>query len=78
MGKRKEMHWLTSVSTILGRKLERMLPDKSPGPDEIHFMLLKQCAAEIARPLADIYQRSFKDGVIPKEWKLAKISLIFK
>ena len=52
--------------------------DKSPGPDEIHPMLLKQCAVEIARPLPDIYQRSFNDGVIPKEWKLANISPIFK
>ena len=60
------------------KKLERLLPDKSPGPDEIHPMLLKQCTAEIARPLADIYQRSFNDGVIPKEWKLANISPIFK
>ena len=55
-----------------------MLPDKTPGPDEIHLMLLKQCAAEIARLLADIYQRSFNDSVIPKEWKLANISPIFK
>ena len=55
-----------------------MLPDKSPGPDEIHLMSLKHCAAEIVRLLADIYQRSFNDGVIPKEWKLANISPIFK
>ena len=41
-------------------------------------MLLKQCAAEIARSLADVYQRSFNDGLIPKEWKLANISPIFK
>ena len=77
MGKRKDMHWLTSVSTILG-KLEMLQPDKSPEPHEIHPMLLKQCAAEIARPLTDIYQRSFNDDVIPKEWKLENISPIFK
>ena len=78
MGKRKVTHWLTSVSTNIRKKLERLLPDKSPGPDEIHPMLLTQCAAEIASPLADIYQRSFNDGVSPKEWKLANISPIFK
>ena len=52
--------------------------DKSPASNEIHPMLLKQCAMEIARPLADIYQRSFNNGVIQKEWKLANISPIFK
>ena len=81
MGKHGEEEGNTLVDFSIDnirKKLERLMPDKSPGPEEIHPMLLKQCAAEIARPLVDIYQTSFNNGVIPKEWKLANISPIFK
>ena len=77
-GKEEENALVDFSIDNIRKKLERLQPDNSPGPDEIHPMLLKQCAAEIVRPLADIYQRFFNDGVISKEWKLANISSIFK
>ena len=43
-----------------------------------HSRFSVQRSDNSAWPLADIYQRSFNDGVIPKEWNLANISSIFK
>lgn len=52
--------------------------DKSPGPDEIHPRVLKEVAAQIAKPLARIYQWSLSSGEVPYQWKLANICPIFK
>ena len=52
--------------------------DKSPGPDEIHPRVLKEVAAQIAKPLARIYQWSLSSGEVPYQWKLANICQIFK
>ena len=58
--------------------LQRIKPDKSPGPDGIHPMLLKTCAGQLAKPLSLIYQASYDEGQLPTDWKLANISPIFK
>jgi len=59
-------------------KLLHLKPDKSAGPDGIHPMLMKECAAEISLPLQLIYQKSFDTGSIPQDWRLANITPIFK
>ena len=59
-------------------RLQRLKPDKSPGLDGIHPMLLKSCAHQVAKPLSLIYQASFDEGQLPSDWKLANISPFFK
>jgi len=66
-----------SQKLVLAR-LQRLKPDKSPGLDRIHPMLLKSCAHRLAKPLSLIYQASFDEGQLPSDWKLANISPIFK
>ena len=46
----------TVMSKLIGLK-----EDKSPGPDNIHFALLRNCARTVALPLTIIYQKSFSD-----------------
>jgi len=60
------------------RKLQRLAPDKSPGPDGIHPLLLKECASMVAAPLSAIYTRSYATGELPAEWKTANVAPIFK
>jgi hypothetical protein len=52
--------------------------DKSPGPDNIHPRVLKECARELAEPLTILFQTSMKEGKIPQEWKEANITPVYK
>jgi len=60
------------------RKLLNLNPDKSFGPDDIHPMLLKECAAAVTEPLSIIFQQLFDTGTLPADWKTANIVPIFK
>ena len=59
-------------------KLKKLSDDKSPGPDGIHPLLLKECATEVAEPLALIFQKSFETSSLPDDWRTANIVPIFK
>ncbi|KFP84538.1 hypothetical protein N311_12554, partial [Apaloderma vittatum] len=58
--------------------LENLKVHKSMGPDEIYPRVLKELAAEVARPLAIIFERSWQSGEVPTDWKRANITPIFK
>ena len=49
-------------------KLSQLDVSSSMGPDGMHPMLLKSCPS-LARPLCLIFQKSFRSGVLPDEWK---------
>ena len=57
------------------RKLNRR---KAAGLDKIPCKLLKVAADIIAPSLTKIYQRSIISGIFPLEWKLARVTLVFK
>lgn len=65
-------------TVLVHRQLLKLKIDKSPGPDELHPMILKECADSLAEPLAKIFQSSFADGHLPADWKMAEICPIFK
>ncbi len=60
------------------KKLEELKEDKSPGIDQVHLHVLRECKNEMAIPLLTIFQKSLEEGVIPDDWKLARVSPIFK
>jgi len=60
------------------KKLTGLHSDKSPGPDEVHPMLLKEYAVVLAEPLSIIFQQSFESGCLPGDWKSANVVPIFK
>ena len=45
---------------------------KAAGPDGIDGILLKNCAASLAKPLTIMFT-SYVSGIIPEEWKLASV-----
>ena len=59
-------------------ELENLKIDKAAGPDEIPSVVLKECAAQLATPLFCLFRKSLESGVLPSEFKQAKITPIFK
>ncbi|MCS5550755.1 MAG: reverse transcriptase domain-containing protein [Gammaproteobacteria bacterium] len=62
----------------LEKLLSRINPFKSSGPDNIPNRILKECATHLAPILKTILQRSLDTGQLPKDWRDANISSIFK
>ena len=50
------------------KKLEETDPEKAPGDDSIHPVILRKLAQQLAKPLS----------MIPQDWRLANVTPIFK
>ena len=48
------------------------------GPDAVSGHVLKQAAAEVTPMLTHLFQQSLSTGEVPKQWKLAYVTPIFK
>ena len=59
-------------------KLKELNPSKSPGPDQVHPRVLKELASTVCGPLSHIFRKSLDSGRLPKPWKEANVSPIFK
>ena len=60
------------------KKLKQINVNKAPGPDGVPGIVLKNLADVIAEPLAIMFQKSVDTGELPKEWKTANVSPIYK
>ena len=68
---------IVSIKGVLRLMLD-IKENKATGPDGIPGKLLKTCAHELADSFTLLFQKSLDNGVIPDEWKKAKISPVFK
>ena len=59
-------------------KLKLLNINKSVGPDDIHPLLLVELADHISAPIAYIFNATLHQGCVPRDWRLANISPIFK
>ena len=60
------------------RQIELLGIDKATGEDHIGCKLLKMTKNVIAESLCDIINKSLSTGVVPREWKKARVVPIFK
>ena len=58
--------------------LKNINVNKSCGPDNLHPRLLFELADIIALPVTILFNKTLKSGELPKDWKMAFITGIFK
>ena len=60
------------------KQLLSLKTNMASGPDDIPSWFLKENAYEIAPILANIFQASITEGVVPKRWKTENVVGIFR
>ena len=58
--------------------LQKLHPGKSCGPDLLPARVLKELASDIPPYLTAIFQKSLDTGYVPKDWRSANVTAIFK
>ena len=75
---KKELNDIHITKETVLKKLKNLDPTKSPGPDGVHARLLKELSEELAEPLAIIFTKQLEEGSLPKVWKDANVTPIYK
>ena len=69
---------MTVTKEIIENEIKRMNVNKACGPDEIPAKMVQELIDHISNPLVEIFRKSLQQGQLPRDWKLAHISAIFK
>ena len=64
--------------SVVRKLLAKLHERKAAGLDSIPSRLLKMAGNIIAPSLTQIFIKSINTGIFPTEWKLARVTLIFK
>ena len=54
--------------------LDRLRPNKSPGPDLLPNRILQRLAFSLSAPMCSIINSSIRQGSVPDSWKLSRIT----
>ena len=65
-------------SDTVKKKILKLKPGSAPGPDKMTSRFLIMNADALAPALSMIFNDSLQSGVVPKDWKLANVTPIFK
>ena len=63
---------------IVFKKLNELNVNKSPGSDDLHPKLFFELRHQLVRPLTKLFKLSLETGIVPQEWKDARVSPLFK
>ena len=63
---------------VVASKINNMKENKSPGVDGISHKILKETLEQISTPVANVFNMSLQEGIVPLEWKEANIIPLFK
>ena len=66
------------ISNEVRKLLEKLETKKSTGLDNLPPRMLKIAAGVLAPSLAFLFNQSISSGIVPTEWKLARVTPIFK
>ena len=64
--------------TFVQSELKKIKKNKAAGLDELPGDLIKDSASVISKPLSHLLNPSLKASQIPRDWKIMKITPIFK
>ena len=73
-----KMDDITVTTEGVRKLLIKSNPNKASGPDQIPARILKECSEGIAPILALIFNRSLQEGQVPRDWRHANVTAIFK
>ena len=65
-------------SDIIENEINKLKCNKSSGYDKISVQFVKDAAKILCKQLAGIFNFSFKMGIFPDIWKIARVTSIFK
>ncbi len=60
------------------RTVNQLKTNSSPGPDGITPRMLKEAIHLLKLPLSMLFNMSLQEGYVPKDWKIANVTPIFK
>ena len=72
------MEDITVTDQGVVKLLLKLNPSKAWGPDLLPARILKELAHDIAPYLTTIFQKSLDTGRVPKDWRSANVTAIFK
>ena len=58
--------------------LKDLSSKKCEGYDRIPVCFLYDCRVTLLQPLSALFQKIYKTGIIPEQWKISKIIPIYK
>ena len=64
--------------TAVEDRLKKLNTKKAQGPDKVPARVLSELSKELAVPLSIIFNMSLESGTLPKDWKEAEVTAIFK
>ena len=72
------MSYITVDIPGVEKLLKNIKPNKAAGPNAIPCRIMKEAAHVLALVLADLFNTSLQSRKIPADWKLARVSPVFK
>ena len=72
------MGQLVVTPEVVASKINNMKENKSSGVDGISPKIVKETVEQISTPLANGFNMSLQEGIVPFEWKEANIIPLFK
>ena len=76
--KSKSIEWIEVTEEKVEWAIGNLKANKAAGVDELESSFIKKSKDGLIRPLKIIFERSLKDGQIPREWKEANVAAVFK
>jgi len=74
--RKDDLHWVEE--DCVRDHLSNLNVHKSMGPNGMHPRVLRELADVIAEPLSIIFERSWRTGEVPEDWRKATVTPIFK